>query len=217
LQAWVVFADIGAATNALRGMQNFPFFDKPMVSWRAFLPAAQAICSLGLLFAWKHGPSADAMALVMPRVVVSAVRNAPGGRSSSNAGANTALTALSPPLPPAFATLLQRVGFAKTTSNAVAAQKGGKAGRGKAAKGPAAAAAAAAGAEGGEKGKAAARQQGGAAAAAGGEDLGRPGNKLFVEGLPAATTAAMLEMLFQQFPGGWGRLVCKGGGGPVGQ
>jgi hypothetical protein len=35
LQAWVVFADIGAATSALRGMQNFPFFDKPMVSWRA--------------------------------------------------------------------------------------------------------------------------------------------------------------------------------------
>jgi hypothetical protein len=89
----------------------------------------------------------------------------------------------------------------------VAAQKGGKAGRGKAAKGPAAAAAAAAGTEGGEKGKAAARQQGGAAAAAGGEDLGRPGNKLFVEGLPAATTAAMLEMLFQQFPGGWAKVV----------
>ena len=35
LQAWVVFADIGAATSALRGMQNFPFFDKPMVSWGA--------------------------------------------------------------------------------------------------------------------------------------------------------------------------------------
>ena len=35
LQAWVVFADIGAATNALRGMQAFPFFDKPMVSCRA--------------------------------------------------------------------------------------------------------------------------------------------------------------------------------------
>ena len=125
--------------------------------------------------------------------------------------------------PPLFTSLplalpaLQRVGFAKTTSNAVAAQKGGKAGRGKAAKGPAAPAAAAT--EGGEKGKAAARQQGGGAAAAGGEDLGRPGNKLFVEELPAATTAAMLEMLFQQFPGGWlggvegGRGWGRGAGG----
>ena len=30
-QAWVAFADIGAATNALRSMQEFPFFDRPMV------------------------------------------------------------------------------------------------------------------------------------------------------------------------------------------
>ena len=29
-QAWVVFADVGAATNALRQMQGFPFYDKPM-------------------------------------------------------------------------------------------------------------------------------------------------------------------------------------------
>jgi len=29
-QAWVVFADAGAATNALRQMQGFPFYDKPM-------------------------------------------------------------------------------------------------------------------------------------------------------------------------------------------
>jgi hypothetical protein len=121
--------------------------------------------------------------------------------------APTLCSLLSLSLAPPVCATLQRVGFAKTTSNAVAAQKGGKAGRGKAVKGPAAAAAAAAGTEGGEKGKAAARQQGGAAAAAGGEDLGRPGNKLFVEGLPAATTAAMLEMLFQQFPGGWAKAV----------
>ena len=32
-QAWVVFADITSATAALRAMQGFPFFDKPMV-WR---------------------------------------------------------------------------------------------------------------------------------------------------------------------------------------
>lgn len=31
-QAWVVFADVGAATNAKNTMQNFPFFDKPIVS-----------------------------------------------------------------------------------------------------------------------------------------------------------------------------------------
>ncbi|KAK9812219.1 hypothetical protein WJX73_004934 [Symbiochloris irregularis] len=29
-QAWVVFAEISGATNALRSMQGFPFFDKPM-------------------------------------------------------------------------------------------------------------------------------------------------------------------------------------------
>jgi U2 small nuclear ribonucleoprotein B'' len=31
-QAWVVFADVAAATNALRQMQGFPFFEKPIVS-----------------------------------------------------------------------------------------------------------------------------------------------------------------------------------------
>ncbi|KAI7836005.1 hypothetical protein COHA_010089 [Chlorella ohadii] len=29
-QAWIVFADIAAATNALRGMQGFPFYEKPV-------------------------------------------------------------------------------------------------------------------------------------------------------------------------------------------
>ncbi|KAL6772018.1 hypothetical protein ACKKBG_A28665 [Auxenochlorella protothecoides x Auxenochlorella symbiontica] len=29
-KAWVVFADVGAATDALRAMQDFPFFDKPL-------------------------------------------------------------------------------------------------------------------------------------------------------------------------------------------
>ena len=29
-QAWVVFADTTGSTNALRSMQGFPFFDKPM-------------------------------------------------------------------------------------------------------------------------------------------------------------------------------------------
>lgn len=30
-QAWVVFADLTASTNALRSLQGFPFYDKPMV------------------------------------------------------------------------------------------------------------------------------------------------------------------------------------------
>ncbi|KAL4451330.1 hypothetical protein ABPG77_009402 [Micractinium sp. CCAP 211/92] len=125
-QAWVVFADIAAATNALRGMQGFPFYDKPI-----------------------------------------------------------------------------RVSFARTTSNVVAVQKGGKAA--KAAKGKPPKAPAAAG-EGKAKEAAAANgeQQPAAAAAGGGAaavDVGKPNPKLFVENLPAATTAAMLEMLFQQFPG----------------
>jgi U2 small nuclear ribonucleoprotein B'' len=30
-QAWVVFADVPAATNALRGMQGAQFYDRPMV------------------------------------------------------------------------------------------------------------------------------------------------------------------------------------------
>eukprot|EP00953_Heterococcus_sp_UTEX-ZZ885_P000784 944-Heterococcus_DN1.PRE.2 len=30
-QAWVVFENKAAATNALRQMQNFPFYDKPLI------------------------------------------------------------------------------------------------------------------------------------------------------------------------------------------
>lgn len=30
-QAFVIFKDINGATNALRSMQGFPFYDKPMV------------------------------------------------------------------------------------------------------------------------------------------------------------------------------------------
>jgi RNA recognition motif-containing protein len=37
-QAWVVFDDVTAATNALRQMQGFPFYDKPMVSTSVLLP-----------------------------------------------------------------------------------------------------------------------------------------------------------------------------------
>ena len=31
-QAFVIFKDINSGTNALRSMQGFPFYDKPMVS-----------------------------------------------------------------------------------------------------------------------------------------------------------------------------------------
>lgn len=31
-QAFVAFKDINSATNALRSMQGFPFYDKPMVN-----------------------------------------------------------------------------------------------------------------------------------------------------------------------------------------
>ena len=31
-QAWIVFADVTSATNAMRAMQDFPFFGKAMVS-----------------------------------------------------------------------------------------------------------------------------------------------------------------------------------------
>lgn len=30
-QAWVVFDEVSSASNALRQMQGFPFYDKPMV------------------------------------------------------------------------------------------------------------------------------------------------------------------------------------------
>ncbi|EFN50825.1 hypothetical protein CHLNCDRAFT_28661 [Chlorella variabilis] len=121
-QAWIVYADITAATAALRGMQDFPFFDKPL-----------------------------------------------------------------------------RVSFAKSASHAVAPKKGGKGAKGKPPKAPAAVAA-------GGDAAAKAKQPADAAAAGGRQkaaavDVGEPNAKLFVENLPAATTAAMLEMLFQQFPG----------------
>ncbi len=90
--------------------------------------------------------------------------------------------------------------YARTASNKVVMLKGGKAAKqlakGKPRKAPAAAAA-----EGEGAAKKAKQPE---AAAAAGVDVGRPNSKLFIENLPAATTAAMLEMLFQQFPGGGG-------------
>ncbi|TXG69635.1 hypothetical protein EZV62_004570 [Acer yangbiense] len=36
-QAWVVFSEVTAASNAVRQMQNFPFYEKPMVSMGLFV------------------------------------------------------------------------------------------------------------------------------------------------------------------------------------
>lgn len=35
-QAFVIFKEIQSATNALRSMQGFPFYDKPMVCTKTF-------------------------------------------------------------------------------------------------------------------------------------------------------------------------------------
>lgn len=43
-QAWVVFSDVTAATNALTSMQGFPFFDKPMVSFLGRCSFAVSMC-----------------------------------------------------------------------------------------------------------------------------------------------------------------------------
>ena len=37
-QAWVVFESVSSASNALRQMQGFPFYDKPMVCPSLLLP-----------------------------------------------------------------------------------------------------------------------------------------------------------------------------------
>ncbi|KAI8559572.1 hypothetical protein RHMOL_Rhmol04G0185100 [Rhododendron molle] len=37
-QAWVVFEDVSSASSALRQMQGFPFYDKPMVLPHISLP-----------------------------------------------------------------------------------------------------------------------------------------------------------------------------------
>lgn len=46
VQAWVVFENVGAATNALRGKQGFMFYDKPMVNRLKYL-----ILKMWLIFA----------------------------------------------------------------------------------------------------------------------------------------------------------------------
>ena len=173
-----MFADIAAATNALRGMADFPFFERELVRRRCRPPSA------------LHCASVVGSRMPSPRTCC--CHDIPSSQLPELLHASLLLLLL----------LLQRVSFARSTSNAVtAATKGKGKAKGKATKAAKAAAegGGAAGAAAGEK-PAAASGGGGAAAV----DVGRPNSKLFVEGLPAATTAAMLEMLFQQFPGGPG-------------
>jgi hypothetical protein len=49
-QAWVVFADVAAATNAKNTMQGFPFFEKPIVSSSGPTAADVWHSSRGLLY-----------------------------------------------------------------------------------------------------------------------------------------------------------------------
>lgn len=43
-QAFVIFKEISSATNALRSMQGFPFYDKPMVSAAGLRPLRSGRC-----------------------------------------------------------------------------------------------------------------------------------------------------------------------------
>lgn len=45
-QAWVVFEEVSSASNALRQMQGFPFYDKPMVF---ITPISVCFCEFSLL------------------------------------------------------------------------------------------------------------------------------------------------------------------------
>jgi len=65
-QAWIVFADVAASTTALRSMQGFPFFDKPMV--RAGIGASSALrCPGGVSAASKQLPAASSERRRAPR------------------------------------------------------------------------------------------------------------------------------------------------------
>ena len=44
-QAFVIFKEVSSATNALRSMQGFPFYDKPMVSTVGVEDACVPLCA----------------------------------------------------------------------------------------------------------------------------------------------------------------------------
>jgi hypothetical protein len=58
-QAWVVFEDKASATNALRQMQGFPFYDKNMVSARRGCDVACLVDAAqlrrGCVAPWRRG------------------------------------------------------------------------------------------------------------------------------------------------------------------
>jgi hypothetical protein len=45
-QAWVVFEDVASAAEALKRMQDFPFYDKPMVSLQLNHSCATALSTI---------------------------------------------------------------------------------------------------------------------------------------------------------------------------
>jgi len=56
-QAFVIFKDVNSATNAMRSMQGFPFYDKPMVCpcFLAFICSVQLDTSLVLYTVRVYG------------------------------------------------------------------------------------------------------------------------------------------------------------------
>lgn len=111
-QAWVVYSDVAAATNALRTLQGFPFFDKPIVSsgWTLVCPAGAAASGTG-----REG------ALAAPRLRVGG--GGPCGTPAS--GFAPGCGYLWPDLPglaraPGCVHAAQRISYAKTKSDAVA-------------------------------------------------------------------------------------------------
>ena len=75
-QAFVVFRDLTSATNALRSMQGFPFYDKPMVSENLFFPN-NIISSCGmysLLFGgqwnWMHDINIDPSFCLLSNLII---------------------------------------------------------------------------------------------------------------------------------------------------
>ncbi len=123
-QAWVAFADLAAAAAALRALQGFPFFGRPLALGYA---RARSDAVARLEGTWGKDRAA-------------ARKRDAGGAEAGGAG---------------------------RAADGGAAPPGGAA-------------------------------PGGAAPPV---DVGAPAASLFVEGLPEATTAAMVTVLFKQFPG----------------
>lgn len=131
-QAWIVFADVAAATNAKNTMQGFPFFEKPIrISFAR--SKSDAVAKLDGSFKPDKERSKKSQAARENLIKRAETKRAAGGAMPG------------------------------------AAMMPGMAGPG---------------------------------AAAGGPEGAAPPNKiLFVQNLPEATTAQMLTMLFQQYPG----------------